>query len=45
MVEKVELIHYKHKIYIRRGLQGHVAAWYHEYLAHPGEKRTEETIS
>jgi hypothetical protein len=25
-------------------LQSRVVAWYHEYLAHPGEKRTEETI-
>jgi hypothetical protein len=25
-------------------LQSLVVAWYHEYLAHPGEKRTEETI-
>jgi hypothetical protein len=25
-------------------LQSRVEAWYHEYLAHPGEKRTEETI-
>jgi hypothetical protein len=25
-------------------LQSRVVAWYHEYLAHPGEKRTEEII-
>ena len=27
-----------------QGLQSRVVAWYHEYLQHPGEKCTEETI-
>ena len=45
LVEDVELVHYKNKIYIPAALQGRVLAWYHEYLAHPGEKRTDETIA
>ena len=44
-VEGVELIHYLGKIYVPQRLQSRVVAWYHEYLAHPGEKRTEETIA
>ena len=32
------------KVYIPSKLQSRVVAWYHEYLVHPGEKRTEETI-
>jgi hypothetical protein len=43
-VEDVELITFKGKIYMPKQLQSRVVAWYHEYLAHPGEKRTEETI-
>jgi hypothetical protein len=26
-------------------LQSQVVAWYHKYLAHPGEKCTDETIA
>ncbi len=43
-VENVELITFQGKIYMPEELQSRVVAWYHEYLAHPGEKRTEETI-
>ena len=43
-VEGVEVITYNGKIYIPIQLQQRVVAWYHEYLAHPGESRTEATI-
>ena len=43
-LEGVEVITYQGKIYIRVQLQQLVIAWYHEYLAHPGESRTEATI-
>ena len=35
---------YRDKIFLPQRLQSHVVAWYHEYLQHPGKKRTEETI-
>jgi len=40
----VELICYKGKIAIPSSLQLRVTQWYHTYLAHPGETRTEQTI-
>jgi RNase H-like domain found in reverse transcriptase len=40
-LEGVEVITYQGKIYIPVQLQQCVVAWYHEYLAHPGESRTE----
>ena len=43
-LEGVEVITYQGKIYIPSQLQQRVVAWYHEYLAHPGESRTEATI-
>jgi hypothetical protein len=43
-VEDVELITFYGKIYMPKELQSRVVAWYHESLAHPGEKRTAETI-
>jgi transposase InsO family protein len=43
-VEGVEVITYNDKIYIPHHLQQRVVAWYHEYLAHPGQSRTEATI-
>jgi hypothetical protein len=43
-IEGVEVITYQGKIYIPIQLQQRVVAWYHEYLAHPGESRTEATI-
>jgi hypothetical protein len=43
-VEDVELITFKGKIYMPKQLQSRVVTWYHEYLTHPGEKQTEETI-
>merc|ERR1739836_181832 len=33
VVEDIELVHYKNKIYVLAALQGCVLAWYHEYLA------------
>jgi cleavage and polyadenylation specificity factor subunit 1 len=44
VVEGYELITYKDKIYVSKPLQDRVAAWYHDYLCHPGENRTESTI-
>jgi hypothetical protein len=35
---------YHRKMYIPVQLQQRVVAWYQEYLAHPGESRTEATI-
>ena len=43
-VESMQLITYKDKIYIPTPLQQSIVTWYHEYLCHPGENRTEETI-
>ncbi len=43
-IEGVEVITYQGKIYIPIQLQQRVVAWYHEYLAHPGESRTEAII-
>jgi hypothetical protein len=44
-IEAVEVITYQGKIYIPvQQLQQRVVAWYHAYLAHPGESRTEATI-
>jgi transposase InsO family protein len=43
-VEGVEVITYHDKIYIPKQLQPRVVAWYHEYLVHPGQSRTEATI-
>ena len=43
-IEGTEVIMYQGKIYIAVQLQQRVVAWYHEYLAHPGESRTEATI-
>ena len=43
-LENVKVITYKDKVYIPAALQQRVVEWYHEYLCHPGESRTEETI-
>ena len=43
-LEGVEVITYQGKVYIPVQLQQRVVAWYHEYLVHPGESRTEATI-
>ncbi len=39
-----QLVCYDGKIYIPKPLRLNVITWYHEYLCHPGETRTEETI-
>jgi hypothetical protein len=38
------LVVYDDKIVIPTNLQRRVVEWYHEYLCHPGETRTEQTI-
>ena len=43
-IEKYKVITYKNKICVPEVLQKRVVEWYHEYLCHPGENRTEETI-
>jgi hypothetical protein len=45
VVEGVSLVHQNDKIQIPSKLQSRIIAWYHEYLAHPGENRTKDTIS
>jgi len=40
-----ELICFNNKIVIPTPLQEHITQWYHTYLCHPGETRTEKTIS
>jgi hypothetical protein len=39
-----ELIVRDKKIVIPKNIQRRVVEWYHEYLCHPGETRTEQTI-
>jgi transposase InsO family protein len=43
-VEGLSLIHHNGKICIPNPLQKRIVAWYHEYLAHPGQTRLEATI-
>ena len=43
-VEGVDLLSYEGKIMVPDTLQGRIIAWYHKYLAHPGQKRMEATI-
>jgi len=40
-----KLICLNDKIVIPLSLQEHITQWYHTYLCHPGETRTEKTIS
>jgi RNase H-like domain found in reverse transcriptase/Integrase zinc binding domain/Reverse transcriptase (RNA-dependent DNA polymerase) len=42
--KKRELIVYNEKIVILKSLQRSTVEWYHEYLCHPGETCTEQTI-
>lgn len=44
IIEEVELVTKDTKIYVPARLQHRIVEWYHEYLAHPGQTRTEETI-
>ncbi|MFM8622685.1 MAG: RNase H-like domain-containing protein, partial [Holophagaceae bacterium] len=39
------LICYKERIYVPKALRRHIVEWYHTYLMHPGETRTEATIA
>ena len=43
-IEGHDLLCYKDKIYIPQSLRQKVLSWYHEYLLHPGQTRTEKTI-
>ncbi len=43
-IEGHDLLCYKDKIYIPQSLRQRVLSWYHEYLLHPGQSRTEKTI-
>jgi hypothetical protein len=43
-IEGYDLLCYKEKIYIPQALRQRVLSWYHEYLLHPGQSRTEKTI-
>ncbi len=43
-LEDTTVVTYKDKIYIPFRLQQRVVPWYHEYLVHPGQARTEATI-
>jgi hypothetical protein len=43
-IEGYDLLCYKEKIYIPQSLRQRVLSWYHEYLLHPGQTRTEKTI-
>jgi Integrase zinc binding domain len=43
-IEWYDLLYYKDKIYIPQSLQPRVLSWYHEYLLHPGQTCTEQTI-
>jgi len=40
-----QLLCYKNRIFVPKVLRKHVVDWYHTYLLHPGENRTEETIA
>jgi hypothetical protein len=40
-----QLICFNDRIYVPEALRKHVVDWYHTYLMHPGETRTEETIA
>jgi hypothetical protein len=43
-IEGYDLLCYKDKIYIPQSLRQRVLSWYHEYLLHPGQTCTEQTI-
>ena len=43
-IENEDIIIYNGKICVPEALQARVVAWYHTYLRHPGELRTEETL-
>jgi Integrase zinc binding domain len=43
-IEGHNLLCYKDTIYIPQSLRQRVLSWYHEYLLHPGQTRTEKTI-
>jgi hypothetical protein len=42
-IEEYDLICYKEKIYIPQSLRQRILSWYHEYLLHLGQTRTEKS--
>jgi len=40
-----QLLCYKNRTFVPQALRKHMVEWYHTYLLHPGETRTEETIA
>jgi hypothetical protein len=44
LLEGVEVITHNNRICVPGPLQERIVAWYHEYLAHPGQTRLEATI-
>ena len=44
LIEGVPVIMYHEKVCVPLALQQRIVEWFHEYLRHPGEVRTEETI-
>ena len=44
LLEGTEVVTQCDKVYIPAQLQSRVVAWYHQYLAHPGQTRLEATI-
>jgi Integrase zinc binding domain len=43
-IEGYDLLCFKDKIYIPQPLRQRVLSWYNEYLLHPGQNCTEQTI-
>ena len=44
LVENIEVLCYKGKMVIPKGLQHCAVAWFHHYLQHPRTKRLQETL-
>jgi len=43
-LEGSTVVYYKNKVYVPASLRQRIVAWTHEYLAHPGANRLEETL-
>jgi hypothetical protein len=43
-IEGYDLLCHKEKTYISQWLRQRVLSWYHDYLLHPGQTRTQKTI-
>ena len=44
VVENIQIIMFKNKLYIPLALRERVLNWYHKYLCHPGDTRLAKTI-